>query len=148
MQIWQRGVGYMLQFPVFGVGPSNFGAAEGTLSPFAERQQFGLGVRWNAAHNSYVQIGAELGIPGLLLFIGMIASAFGALRRTNRRGGVRDGSHLVPELTQAMTASLAGFVVGAFFLSLAYSEMLYTLLALVVGLQKVTPGTAQSRETA
>ena len=28
-------------------------------------------------------------------------------------------------------------IVGAFFLSLAYSEMLYTLAALAVGLQKV-----------
>ena len=36
-----------------------------------------------------------------------------------------------------LTASLIGFVVGAFFLSLAYTEMLYTLIALAVGLQKV-----------
>jgi hypothetical protein len=36
-----------------------------------------------------------------------------------------------------LTASLIGFAVGAFFLSLAYTEMLYTLIALAVGLQKV-----------
>ena len=35
-------------------------------------------------------------------------------------------------------ASLLGFVVGAFFLSLAYAEMFYTLVALAVGLHKVT----------
>jgi O-antigen ligase len=148
MQIWRRGVGYMLQFPVLGVGPNNFGAAEGTLSPFAERQQFGRGVKWNAAHNSYVQIGAELGIPGLVLFIGMITSAFRALRRTNRRVGVIDEPHSGPELTQAITASLIGFVVGAFFLSLAYSEMLYTLLALTVALEKVAAGPAASQRSA
>jgi hypothetical protein len=34
-------------------------------------------------------------------------------------------------------ASLIGFVVGGFFLSLAYSEMLYVLVALAVGLHKV-----------
>jgi hypothetical protein len=33
-------------------------------------------------------------------------------------------------------ASLIGLVVGAFFLSLAYSEMLYTLVALAVALAK------------
>ena len=38
----------------------------------------------------------------------------------------------------ALTASLLGFVVGSFFLSLAYSEMLYTLVALSVGVQKVS----------
>ena len=74
----------MLANPLFGVGPEQFPAAEGTLSPFAERQQFGIGVRWNAAHNSFIQIGAELGLPGLALFIAIIASAFAALRRAGR----------------------------------------------------------------
>jgi O-antigen ligase len=138
MQIWRRGVGYMLQFPVFGVGAGNFGAAEGTISPFAERQQYGRGVKWNAAHNSYVQIGAELGIPGLLFFVGMIASAFAALRRSSRRRGAANTGRPDPELAQAIAASLTGFVVGAFFLSLAYSEILFTLMALSVALQKVT----------
>lgn len=138
MQIWRRGIGYMLQFPVFGVGANNFNAAEGTLSPFASRQQLGRGVKWNAAHNSYVQVGAELGIPGLLMFVGMIASAFVALRRSSRRLGNAPGHHAARELTQAIAAALIGFVVGAVFLSLAYSEILFTLLALAVALQKVT----------
>jgi hypothetical protein len=42
------------------------------------------------------------------------------------------------ELRQALTASLIGFVVGAFFLSLAYHEMLYTLIALAAGVVKVS----------
>jgi O-antigen ligase len=139
LQIWGRGVGYMTQYPVFGVGPGNFQAAEGTLSPHAERQQFGVGVRWNAAHNTFIQVGAELGIPGLVLFLAIIASTFGALRRgaRQRRSRVRPPSGKA-QLTQALTASLIGFLVGAFFLSLAYSEMFYTLVALAVGLQKVT----------
>jgi O-Antigen ligase len=123
LQIWSRGIGYMLDNPMLGVGPGNFQTAEGTLSPFAERQQFGIGVRWNAPHNSFVQVGAELGFPGLALYIAVIASAFFGLRRG---GG----------LTPVLGASLLGFVVGSFFLSLAYSEMLYTLIALSVGLQK------------
>jgi O-antigen ligase len=140
MKIWQRGIGYMLAYPVFGVGANNFNAAEGMLSPFAQRQQLGRGVKWNAAHNSYVQVGAELGIPGLLMFIGMFASAFAALRRSSRRVGIARSDNAGPELTQAISASLVGFVVGAVFLSLAYSEILFTLLALAVALQKVTGG--------
>jgi O-antigen ligase len=139
LQIWQRGIGYMFQHPILGVGANNFGMAEGTLSPMAERQQFGAGVRWNAAHNSLVQVGAELGLPGLALFIAIIATAFAALARPRRRPGVeRDVQEPSPELRQALTASLIGFVVGAFFLSLAYSEMLFTLVAMAVSLTKVT----------
>jgi O-antigen ligase len=117
----------MLDNPILGVGPGNFATAEGTLSPLAERQMWGIGVRWNAPHNSFVQVAAELGIPGLTLYIAVIASAFRALRRAT-------------PLTPALTASLLGFVVGSFFLSLAYSDMFYTLVALAVGVQKVTCG--------
>ena len=138
LQIWNRGIGYMLQDPILGLGPDNFAAAEGTLSPLADRQQYGIGVRWNAAHNSFVQAGAELGIPGLALFIAVIVSAFAALRRSGR--GERALAELGegrPQLTPALTASLLGFVVGSFFLSLAYTELLYTLIGFAVGVQKL-----------
>jgi O-antigen ligase len=128
---------------VFGVGPGNFQAAEGMLSPFAARQQFGRGVRWNAAHNSYIQAGAELGIPGLCLFVAIMVTAFTGLRRLTREPTAldcdRDGDWRA--LTHTLTGSLIGFVVGAYFLSLTYSEIFYTLLAMSVGLLKVAqPG--------
>jgi len=149
LQIWSRGVGYMLQNPVFGVGANNFGPAEGTLSPLADRQQFGMGVRWSAPHNSFVQVGAELGVPGLIWFIAMIASAFVALRRSETAPADPSLSQASSDLTQALTASLLGFVVGAFFLSLAYSEILYTLLALAVGVQKLSGvNTSRGRQPA
>lgn len=138
MHIWRRGIGYMLSNPVFGVGPGNFQAAEGMLSPLADRQNFNVGVRWNAAHNSYIQVGAELGIPGLFIFVAMIASTFGALRQLNRRLADDDDeaeSH-ARALTNALMAAVVGFVVGAYFLSLVYTELFYTLVALAVGLQK------------
>jgi len=139
MQIWRRGIGYMFRNPVFGVGPGNFSAAEGMLSPFADRQQFGFGVRWNAAHNSYIQVGAELGMPGLCLFVAIIVGAFIALGRLTRADRAVDSDTGLNwrALTHALTGSLVGFVVGAYFLSLAYSEMFYTLLAMIVGLCKV-----------
>jgi O-antigen ligase len=145
LPIWSRGIGYMMANPFFGVGPNNFPTAEGTLSPLAERQQYGIGVRWNAAHNSFIQIGAEVGLPGLALFVAVIASAFGALRRSGPiEAALALRGERRPPLTPALTASLLGFVVGAFFLSLAYSEMLYTLLALAVGLHKVTRDAVQT----
>lgn len=143
LQIWKRGIGYMLANPLFGVGPDNFPAAEGTLSPLAERQQYGIGVRWNAPHDCFVQIGAETGLPGLALFVAILASAFAALRRSGRAERAQSASMARAPLTPALTASLIGFVVGGVFLSLAYSEMLYTLVAFAVGLSKVTADAAQ-----
>ena len=146
LQIWSRGVGYMFQNPILGVGPNNFQAAEGMLSSFAGRQQFGAGVRWNAPHNSYLQVGVELGFPGLAIFILLIASVFAGLRRVDRweRDQIRNGIDQ-PLLAAPLTASLIGLLVGAFFLTLAYSDLLFTLLALAVALQKVTVGAASRR---
>lgn len=138
VKIWKRGIGYMLGSPAFGVGMGNFQTAEGTLSPFARRGETGRGVRWGAAHNTFVQIGAELGIPGLLLFVGLLVSLFAALRRVTQYGArAGPASTDSSRLAQALMAALVGFIVGGFFLSLAYADMLYSLAALVVGLAKV-----------
>jgi len=139
LQIWRRGIGYMFAHPVLGVGADNFGVAEGTISPLAKLQEYGIGVPWSGAHNSFVQVGAELGIPGLLMLISAIAGAFATLRRVARleaRGPA--GSRPPPRLAHALMGSLIGFVVGGFFLALAYHDMLYVLLGLATGLGKVS----------
>lgn len=145
LQIWSRGIGYAVAYPVLGLGPANFPAAEGMLSPLADRQQLGIGLKWSAAHNSFIQVGAELGLPGLAFFLGVILTTFAALGRAGRRARSAGLDARVPQLAQALTASLIGFSVGAFFLSLAYHEMLYALVALSVGLRKVTSLEARSQ---
>lgn len=138
VKIWERGLGYMLSRPAFGVGMGNFQTAEGTISPMARRSESGHGVRWGAAHNTFVQIGAELGIPGLLLFVGLILSVFVTLRRVTRYARAGPQMKDLSRLAQSLMAALIGFLVGGFFLSLAYADMLYTLVALSLALAKVT----------
>jgi O-antigen ligase len=137
VRIWERGIGYMTGNPVFGVGLRNFQVAEGTISAQARRAERGLGVRWGAAHNSFVQIGAELGVPGLLLFVALFVSAFRSLARAARRFRSGDYGPEASRLAQTLMASLVGFVVGGFFLSLAYADLLYTLVAFSIGMDKI-----------
>ena len=42
-----------------------------------------------------------------------------------------------PALKQALRASLLGFVVGSLFLSLAYTNLLYTLIGLSIAVSKL-----------
>lgn len=138
MEIWKRGVEYMLSHPALGVGAANFERAEGTLSPEArERQRYGRSFRWSTAHNSFIQIGAELGVMGLVLLVALFADGFRVLGRVRRW---RAGEATV--LAQVLTACLLGFVVTAIFLSQAYSAYLYALLGMALGLSRVVSAAA------
>jgi hypothetical protein len=72
----------------------------------------------------------------------LIATVFVSLRRVAQCAlRAHPPDRHVSRLAQSLMAALVGFVVGAFFLSLAYSDMLYTLTAFALGLQKVArPG--------
>jgi len=141
--IWKRGIGYMVHHPFLGVGLYNFPVAEGTISPQAERQEFNVGVAWTAAHNSYVQVGAELGVPGLGFLLTIVLGSIAAMRRMAKIGPAAVHTGIDPaRLAQALAGALIGFAVGGFFLSLAYHEMLYALAGLAAALSKVMPARA------
>ena len=138
VQVWKRGLGYMFGHPILGVGAGNFPVAEGTISPLVLSARPNQGVKWSVSHNSFIQVGAELGLPGLVIFLGILGTGFAELWTLGRIGARRPGVRPPPEaqLAQALTGSLIAFVVGGFFLSLAYRDLLFVLLALVAGLWK------------
>ncbi|HET7233240.1 MAG TPA: O-antigen ligase family protein [Longimicrobium sp.] len=140
MEVWKRGIGYMAARPLTGVGVSGFFVAEGTLSQRAKEAALrGHGLKWSAPHNSFVQAGAELGIPGLLLFIALLAAAYRA-GRLRAAGAPRDGpAPPAVLLGQAFAASMVGYAVTAFFLSQAYAAFLYTLLGLGIAFEIAVP---------
>ena len=146
VQIWRRGVGYMLDHPVLGVGAGNFPRAEGTISPLLSRTPRGRSVKWGPPHNSYVQVGAELGVVGLLIFGALLFNVFRALGKSLRSaaGPPTPARRATARLAQSLTASLIGFVVGSFFLTLAFHDLLYMLVGLALGLRQVTMNAARA----
>ncbi len=139
-QLAERGIGYMMRYPLFGVGIGNFSRADGTISEKAVTfvDRVGYANRWRAAHNSYVQVGSEMGIPGLVLWVSLIFGGVASMRRLRRKlpsswaRGDPD-QRLVYHLTIYLPVSIAGFAVAAFWVSFAYLDPLYILMALVMG---------------
>ncbi|MFW6034408.1 MAG: O-antigen ligase family protein [bacterium] len=68
--LWHEALEMISDNPVFGVGPGMFSEA----SPTALREE---DAAW--AHSAYLQVGAETGVVGLLLFLALLLWAFGAL---------------------------------------------------------------------
>jgi O-antigen ligase len=138
MAIWKRGIGYFFSNPIAGVGVSAFGMAEGMISELAGRQAYGIGVKWSAAHNSFVQVMAELGAPGIIAFLLLLWHFFDQNRRiarTPQPNAKWSGEHA---LAQALIGSLVGYMISGFFLSQGYAAYLYCLIGLQVGFWATT----------
>lgn len=144
VEVWKRGVYYMVTHPVTGVGIANFPTAELVIGSELKRQKGVTRQRTTTAHNSLILIGAELGVPGLLAYVYVVATAYGGLWRVRRRS-VRAASAGMPEaadfgaLASAAMTSLTGLFVGGFFLSLAYSPMTLFTFALCAAVIAAAP---------
>lgn len=137
--VWERGLGYVAHNPVLGLGVAAYPVAEGTLSAISQqRASRGQGFKWSVAHNSFLETAAELGIPGLILFLGLFVASFVAL------GKIRPGGMYGPGITgretalsQMLIGSLVGFAVSGIFVSAEYFSYLYFVFGLVIGLTKM-----------
>lgn len=123
MSIWRRGMNAAVTRPI-GYGPLTF-------------QQVDLmeGGKYKAPHNSYLQIAVELGLLGLLLFLRLYYLSWRTMLSLKKFLANFPGdldSQTTKELVAisvGIRASLLANMVAGFFLSQAYSGLLWTLFA-------------------
>jgi probable O-glycosylation ligase (exosortase A-associated) len=84
------------------------------------------------AHSIFFEVLAEQGYLGLLLFLVMGLSTLLLASRTIRMVRGREDLRWAALLAGMLQVSLVGYVVGGLFLGLAYFDLPYSLLALVV----------------
>lgn len=117
LTMWKHGLSVMADNPVLGVGIGQFAPGVGMV----------FGGHYKAAHNSFIQIGTELGLPGLAVFLCLLFSVY----RLSVRG--QNAGALPPAERRrfcALRVSLTGYCVGGFLLSQAYGMILFALLTL------------------
>jgi O-antigen ligase len=90
----------------------------------------------NLAHNTYIELAAELGLPALAAFLFLIWRTFRSLRRAERRA-VAAGRETVARTAIAFQASLVGYLVGAFFLSAQYENFFWLIVFLSVCIERI-----------
>jgi O-antigen ligase len=135
----ERGIGYMAKYPIFGLGMNNFARAECTISPKLEGLSRTGPIRCTAPHNSYVQAGAELGVPGLIVWVslemGLVVVLLRLRRRLPRKWKRGTGAErFLYGATTYFPLSMIGFAVTSFFVSFAWMEPLYIMAAFTTGL--------------
>ena len=108
--------------PVTGVGPRNF-----TLL----YRRYGKTDDVHVAHNSYLQMLAETGLPGFSLFVGLLVVALLRLEGVRRR----EGSNWAGTHASMMQVSLLAYATGGMLLDMAFFDLFYQLVALTVSLE-------------
>lgn len=127
--VWKIGMRLMLANPLTGVGVERFYEGVGR-----DRQERGLpSAKWQAAHNSFVQIGAETGIVGMILFILMSWKVFSI---TGHIIAQSKSENLI-KISEMMRAGFIGHLVCAMFLSQAYSVYWVFYIALSGRMQRM-----------
>lgn len=104
--------------PLFGVGPGNFASYTET---------------WRVTHNTYTEFSSECGIPALIMFLFVLHVGFRNVSNVRKSQLFAENAD-VRFLTGGLWASLAGYVVGAFFASTAYQLFPYFLVGYTTAL--------------
>jgi O-antigen ligase len=135
LALWRAGLRMVEAHPVTGVGLGNF---KWVVSRYdAPGESLG-----NVAHNTYVEVAAELGIPGLVLWLGLLASTFRALTRIRRRTRDVPAADLVHRAALGLQAGMVAFLVATFFVSATQQKLFW----LAVFLTMCLPALAREAE--
>ena len=86
----------------------------------------------HAAHSIYFQILGEHGFVGLLLFVLLWICTWLSAARLRNVGSSREETRWLSQLGAMVQVSLIGYAVGGAFLSLAYFDLPYNVMILVV----------------
>ncbi len=134
----KRSVIVMVRHPVFGVGINNYALRSNNAA---------------ATHNAYTQVGAEIGILGLILYILFVITPFKRLRQIERETlESRRTEARFYYLAVGLQASLIGYMVSSFFASVAYLWNIYYLVGYAYCLHwmymsRFAPGTTNNEVT-
>jgi putative inorganic carbon (hco3(-)) transporter len=117
--------------PLFGVGPNMYKAVSREYGR-ENASEFPMARSVGDPHNTYLKVATELGLPGLLLFCGMVAAVLGRAWRTSNRLIARGvGS---AQVFRMICFGFIAFLLAGLFSSIPYINMLYILIAIVSSL--------------
>jgi putative inorganic carbon (HCO3(-)) transporter len=128
LELWASALKMLNEYPITGVGPNNF--------TYVNVQQYHSELG-EVQHNIFLQAGSELGYPGLLLLLAMMAAFFVNQRRTREslRTAQLDRTYLFG-MSHGLDVCMIGFMVNGSFITVLYYPFFWMLLILSSSLRK------------
>jgi putative inorganic carbon (hco3(-)) transporter len=120
--ILERSIITSIANPVFGVGMANFHI---------------VSLRELVTHNSYTQVSSEMGIMALLAYIMFMVSPMRRLKQIEEETVANKSFSNFYYMSVGLQASLVAYMIGSFFVSVAYQWYVYYLVAYAVCLRRL-----------
>lgn len=119
--------------PILGVGGANYPAwypeyIRATGSPVRDRER--------TPHSYYLEIAAEHGLIGFVIWSGILLLVWLRLSRARRLFRAA-GQHRIAELASALQLGYLGFLVGSLFLHAAYPQFFWLQVGMAVALASI-----------
>ena len=118
---WKHGLDMIKEYPILGVGFFNFPAYYENY--FSEDMLY---KRAQLPHNILIQVGTDIGIFGLILYIFMLTVPFGIQYR------IKNDSGIILVIMSGTNVGLLGFIVAGQFVTVAYYPFFWVGSGVVV----------------
>jgi O-antigen ligase len=127
-QLLEAGWAMIRTHPVTGVGLGMYKPLVPQYHPAL--QSGGVG------HNTYVEVAAELGLPALGIFVGILCTAWLRARQT-ASWFEESGNQFAAQVARALEAGIASYAVAALFLSAQFAKQLWTMIWFGLALARI-----------
>lgn len=134
---WEAGIEMFKAHPLTGIGLGNFKK----LAFFYEKGPKAIFI----AHNTYIGLAAELGFAAPILFLIIVAAAIVSLDRARRQSRLQEPPALYYGAT-SLEAGMAGYLVGAVFLSGQYAKLLWVAVFLSICISRLVQSGVAARQ--
>ncbi|HSN76358.1 MAG TPA: O-antigen ligase family protein [Anaerolineae bacterium] len=136
-ELWSRALYLMQDFPFTGVG---LGMPEPVIKLLYPTFLTGPDSVWSHVHNTYLQVGSEMGLPGLIAFLALLLTVAAVLVRQVRRtqAGIYQG------LSVGLLGSWSVFVVHSLVDTPTFSPIIGVSFFVLLGLM-VAVATSEQR---
>lgn len=147
VDLWLAARAAFVAHPYAGLGYGAFPSQAQELllhTPGVDLQVYSADQPGHEAHNAYLGTAADLGLPGITLFLGILGSLAATLLRT-LGAARRHGDELVVRLSTALLISEAGWVIASVFLSTETSRVLWIMLGMSLALPRLVNRSATTQ---
>ena len=139
LELWEAAENSFLANPFFGVGIGHY-------RPVVIRNGDIVYLPFHVAHNTYAGLLADLGLSGIIPFVGILLGSFFNLRRIVRRTETKTQVFL-HQIALGLQAGLLGYMCCAFFLSTLWQQIMWFAVFLSMCLPRIESLMEAKQET-